>query len=148
MTPIRPKRRIVDADAVWRGLSQEMYRFVTKFREKAATYPPDQPTVSGYRRTKALGRSFSAKVESRTGLIVGKVTSDPTVMTGTPHTRRLKSGKMSKPFFPKKSYAPYVVGKKQSQVMAGRGWKRLKGILEQDWPGQVRRFQEVINRSK
>lgn len=148
LIPITPKRRILDADRVCRGLAQEMYRFVTKFKEKAATYPPDQPTVSGYRRTMALGRSFSSKVESRPGLIVGTVASDPTVMTGTPHTRRLKSGKMSKVWFPKKSYAPYVVGKKQSRVMASRGWKRLKDTLGQEWPGQVRRFQEVIGRLK
>ncbi len=148
LTPIMPKRRIVDADAVWRGLAQEMSRFVTRFREKVATYPPDQPTESGYRRTKALGRSFSSKVESRPNMIVGKVTSDPTVMTRTPHTRRLKSGRMSKPWFPKKGYAPQVMGKRQSALMASRGWKKVGDILKQEWPGQVRRFRQAISRVK
>jgi len=146
--PLMPKKPIVNAQAVYRGLAQEMYRFVTELRKKIAKYPPDQPTVSGYRRTTALGRSWSPSVERKPALIIGRVTSDPTVMTRTPHQRRLKSGGLSKPWFPKKSYAPYVVGKRQSRLMAGRGWKKVGDILKKEWPGQVRRFQGVINRSR
>ena len=146
--PLMPRKPIVNAQAVYRGLAQEMSRFITDLRKVVAKYPPDAPTVSGYRRTKALGRSWSGSTETKPALIIGRVTSDPTVMTRTPHQRRLKSGRLSKPWFPKKSYAPYVVGKAQSRVMAGRGWKKVGDILKKVWPGQVKKFQRVINRTK
>lgn len=146
--PILPKKPILNAEAVYRALRQEMYRFITEMRKKIAKYPPDRPTKTGYRRTMALGRSWSPSIKSTPALIVGRVSSDPTVMISTPHTRRLKSGRMSKPYYPKRGYAPFVVGKRQSRLMGRRGWKKTGDILKKEWPGQVRRFQGVINRAK
>lgn len=151
--PILPKKPILNAEAIHRALQQEMYKFATDMRKKIAKYPPNRPTKTGYRRTVALGRSWSASIKTTPAIIVGKVASDPTVMTSTPHTRKLKGGRDGKGpkkriYYPKRSYAPYVVGKQQSRLMAGRGWKKYSDIFKGEWPGQVRRFQGIINRAK
>ena len=145
---IKPKRSLLNAPRILRALHQEMYRFVSTMQDKIDRYPPQRATESGYIRSGALGRSWLHDVKSRPGAIIGRVGSDPSVMTRTPHYRRLKSGRRSKPFFPKRGYAPFVVGKKQSREMRGRGWKKVKTVMDKEWPGQVRRFQGIINRSK
>lgn len=146
LRPIIPKRKIVDADRVHRALSDEMYRFVAKFSDILQTYPPDIP--SGYRRSLALAASWKHEVQTRPDLIVGIVGSDPSVLTGTIHHRRLKGGGKGKGYLPKKAYARYVMGKKQARLMKSRGWRKVGDILKKEWPGQVRRFRQVINAAK
>lgn len=145
---IKPKRTLLNAAAVFSALHAEMTRFIIKTHETFRNYPPVQPTVSGYIRSKALGHSWHYSVVGRPSLIVGKVGSDPTVQMRTPHYRRLKSGKRSRPFFPKSPYVGFVMGKRQTREMKGRGWKKVADYLKKEWPGQVRKFQQAINQAK
>ena len=147
--PILPKRKIINAQRVHRGLTQEMHGFVTRLAQKFKPYPGQRPTVSGYIRTGTLKRSYHHKVESRPGLIVGQVGSDPATFLRAYYWRRSPyTGRRLGPYRVKKPYARYVMGKEQSKEMAGRGWKKVGDILKKEWPGQVKKFQRVINRAK
>jgi len=147
--PILPKRKIIHAQRVHQGLFQEMYRFVIRLVEKFKEYPGQRPTVSGYIRTGTLKRSYHHEMSSRPGLIVGRVGSDPATFLRAYYWRRSPAtGRRLGPYRVKKPYARYVMGKAQSKEMAGRGWKKVGDILKKEWPGQVRRFQGVINSTK
>lgn len=146
---IVPKRKIINAERVHQGLEQEMYRFVMRMDGKFKEYPAQRPTVSGYIRTGTLKRSYHHEVASRPGLIVGRVGSDPSTFLRAYYWRRSPAtGRRLGPYRVKKPYARYVMGKAQSREMAGRGWEKVGDILKKEWPGQVRKFQQVINRAK
>lgn len=132
-----------------KSLGDEMYRFILKMYRKFKVYPAQRPTKSGYIRTGTLKRSWFPHVERRPGLIVGKVASSPEIFARAYHWRRSPAtGKRLGPYRGGKSYAPYVMGKAQSKEMKGRGWKQVGKLLKKEWPGQVRRFREIINRSR
>jgi len=126
-----------------------MYHFVRDFtKEEAKPYPPDLPTITDYRRTGTLKKSWHFLVKARPGLIVGQVGSDPATFARAYYLPRLKSGRLGKPRRIKKPYARYVMGKEQSRLMKSRGWKKIGDLLKEIWPKQVKRFQRVINRTK
>ena len=145
---ITPKRPIVNVPRVHRALHEEMYRFIIKLEGKFKDYPAQRPTTSGYQRSGALKHSYHHEVTARPGLIIGRLGSDPRVLTGTLHYRKTKRGRRGKGYYPKRGYAPYVMGKKQSREMKRRGWKKVGDILKKEWPGQVRRFQRAVNRAR
>lgn len=146
---ILPKRKIINAQRVHQALYEEMYRFCRDFtKEEVKPYPTYLATITDYRRTGTLKKSWHFLVTSRPGLIVGQVGSDPATFAQAYYHPRLKSGRLGKARRIKKPYTRYVMGKEQSRLMKGRGWKKVGDILKKEWPGQVRRFQGVINRTK
>lgn len=132
-----------------KALGDEMYRFVMGLTKKFKPYPAQQPTKSGYIRTGTLKRSWHFRVERRPGLIVGQAGSDPATFLRAYYWRRSPAtGRRLGPYRVRKPYAGYVMGKKQSKEMAGRKWKKVGDILKKEWPAQVRRFRQVINRTR
>ena len=136
-TATRVRSRTKDAERIAR-------KFLGDLHDKIQTYPPDLPTITGYRRTGTLGRSVKKEMKVRPALIVGQVGSDPAAFRQAYHQRRLKGGGLGKPYKVKRPYARYVIGPEQSRLMKSRGWKKAGDILKEAWPGQLRRFKRVI----
>ena len=89
-------------------------------------YPPQRPTVSGYRRTGTLGRAWSSSLVKGLNAIVAVVGSNPNVAP----------------------YAKWVQGQdSQAREMKRRGWHTIEDVGEDEWDKRKRGFRAKLERA-
>lgn len=94
-----------------------------RVHRRMATYPPQQPTVSGYRRTGSLGRNWKTK----TGFSgSGETGAFAEVTNSVSRKGRAYSGYVE-------GYAAGGPGERQTAEMARRGWPRVDEVGAEEW---------------
>lgn len=77
--PIKPKGARINTASLTLDLQNAMRDVTSDGQRLAARYPPQTLRKSGYRRTGTLKRSWSSRVRTRTGSIVGEVGSNSNI---------------------------------------------------------------------
>ncbi len=120
---IKPTKPIVQLAVLESHLAAELNSFVTAVEDRMATYPRQQPTKSGYRRTGTLMRSWSVvRARMRGGALVAQVGSNANI-------------------------APYnelVEGERQTREMRRRGWPRVMDVAKELWPSVEARIRRIL----
>lgn len=116
-TVYRSRRYVVATAGLEARLARDLNGFVAAVEERMATYPPQQPTTSGYRRTGTLMRSWSiVPAHKAGGVLLAQVGSNANIAP----------------------YARFVEGEQQTAEMRRRGWPRVMEVARELW-GEARR---------
>ena len=125
MIPIIPTKPIVNAARVMAGLSKAVRDVVIEGKRKAAEYPTQTLTATGYRRTGTLKRSWSFEFRSGGNRIEGIVGSSSNI---APYNATVQGAKAF-----------------QDPMFKGAGWTGQDKLAESMEKDLIKRTQEAIN---